>query len=155
MAIRNIIKEGDEALTKKCRPVENFDRRLKMLIKDLTDTLRKADGVGLAAPQVGVLRRAVVILDDDEKTFIPLINPEIIKKEGKQEGHEGCLSIPGIFGKTIRPAVVTVKAFDENGKEFTLTRKGLRAVCLCHELDHLDGILFRTHVFEYIDTEKE
>lgn len=142
MALRNIIKEGDETLTKKSRPVTEFDKKLKILVKDMKDTLKKADGLGLAAPQIGILRRLVIVLDDDGKTMLALINPEIIDTKGEQEATEGCLSVPGVFGKTHRPAEVTVRAFNEKGEEIILTRKGITAVCFCHEIDHLNGILF-------------
>ena len=153
MALRNIIKEGDETLTKKSRSVTEFDKKLKILVKDMKDTLKKADGLGLAAPQIGILRRLVIVLDDDGKTMLALINPEIIDTKGEQEATEGCLSVPGVFGKTHRPAEVTVRAFNEKGEEIILTRKGITAVCFCHEIDHLNGILFREHVEEYIDPE--
>ena len=153
MALRNIIKEGDETLTKKSRPVTEFDKKLKILVKDMKDTLKKADGLGLAAPQLGILRRLVIVLDDDGLTMLALINPEIIDTKGEQEATEGCLSVPGVFGKTHRPAEVTVRAFNEKGEEIILTRKGITAVCFCHEIDHLNGILFREHVEEYIDPE--
>ena len=153
MALRNIIKEGDETLTKKSRPVTEFDKKLKILVKDMKDTLKNADGLGLAAPQIGILRRLVIVLDDDGKTMLALINPEIIDTKGEQEATEGCLSVPGVFGKTHRPAEVTVRAFNEKGEEIILTRKGITAVCFCHEIDHLNGILFREHVEEYIDPE--
>ena len=119
----------------------------------MKDTLKKADGAGLAAPQVGILRRVVIVRDEDEK-ILTLVNPEIISEKGDQEATEGCLSVPGIWGITHRPAEVTVKAFDEKGKEHIYTRKGMVAVCFCHEIDHLDGILFREHVEKYIDMEK-
>jgi len=150
MAVRNIVKEGDEVLTKKCRPVERFDEKLAELAEDMKQTLAVADGLGLAGPQVGVLRRIAIVIDDD-KTPIVLVNPVITNASGHQEGREGCLSVPGVFGLTDRPAKVTVKAQDVTGKEFTLTRKGITAVCICHEVDHLDGILFRSRVKEYLD----
>ncbi|PWM44223.1 MAG: peptide deformylase [Clostridiales bacterium] len=153
MALRNIIKEGDETLTKKSRQVTEFDKKLQILIKDMKDTLKKADGLGLAAPQVGILRRVVIILDEDGKTMLTLVNPEIIDSKGEQEATEGCLSVPGIFGQTKRPAEVTVKALNEKGKEIIFTRTGITAVCCCHEIDHLDGILFREHVEKYLDSE--
>ena len=154
MALRNIIKEGDETLTKKSRPVTEFDKKLQTLIKDMKDTLKKADGAGLAAPQVGILRRVAIVVDEDGKTMLTLVNPEIIDVKGEQEATEGCLSVPGVWGQTSRPAEVTVKALDEKGKERTLTRTGITAVCFCHEIDHLDGILFREHVIQYIDPDK-
>lgn len=152
MAIRNIVKEGDETLKKVCRPVEKFDDRLLALVEDMKDTLKKADGLGLAAPQIGILRRIFVLVDDDE-TVRTMINPEIVLAEGTQEAHEGCLSVPGVFGKTSRPAHVVVRAQDEYGREVTMDRRGITAVCLCHENDHLNGILFREHVSEYLDAE--
>ncbi len=152
MAIRNIVKEGDDTLKKVCRPVEHFDDRLRELVEDMKDTLKKADGLGLAAPQIGVLRRIFVLLDDDE-TMRTMINPEIVLAEGTQEAQEGCLSVPGVFGKTVRPAHVIVRAKDEYGNDVTMDRRGITAVCLCHENDHLNGILFREHVTEYLDAE--
>ena len=152
MAIRNIVKEGDDTLKKVCRPVEHFDDRLRELVEDMKDTLKKADGLGLAAPQFGVLRRIFVLLDDDE-TMRTMINPEIVLAEGTQEAQEGCLSVPGVFGKTVRPAHVIVRAKDEYGNDVTMDRRGITAVCLCHENDHLNGILFREHVTEYLDAE--
>lgn len=152
MAIRNIVKEGDDTLKKVCRPVEHFDDRLRELVEDMKDTLKKADGLGLAAPQIGVLRRIFVLLDDDE-TMRTMINPEIVLAEGTQEAQEGCLSAPGVFGKTVRPAHVIVRAKDEYGNDVTMDRRGITAVCLCHENDHLNGILFREHVTEYLDAE--
>lgn len=151
MGLRRIVKEGYESLSKVCRPVEKFDKKLEILADDLTDTLIDANGAGLAAPQVGVVRRVVAVLDDDDETVLILVNPEIIKTEGTQEYIEGCLSIPGVWGKTVRPAKVTVRARDIKGNFFELTREGRTAVCFCHEIDHLNGILFREHVTEYID----
>ena len=151
MGLRRIVKEGYESLSKVCRPVEKFDKKLEILADDLTDTLIDANGAGLAAPQVGVVRRVVAVLDDDDETVLILVNPEIIKTEGTQEYIEGCLSIPGVWGKTLRPAKVTVRAQDIKGNFFELTREGITAVCFCHEIDHLNGILFREHVTEYID----
>lgn len=153
MAIRNIVKEGDDTLTKVCRPVETFDDRLRQLVSDMKETLVKADGLGLAAPQVGVLKRLFILFDEDE-TMKVLINPQIISAEGEQVAHEGCLSVPGIWGETVRPAHVVVRALDENGKPFEMDRTGITAVCLCHENDHLDGKLFREHVTKYIDIEE-
>ena len=130
MAIRNIVKEGDERLAKVCRPVEKFDKRLEDLVRDMKDTLKLAEGLGLAAPQIGILRRIVVILDDDGKMF-ELINPEITEAVGEQEAHEGCLSVPGVFGVTRRPARVTVRAKNVKGEDVTYTREGITAVCFC------------------------
>ncbi len=140
MAIRNIVKNGDGLLRKKSRVVEQFDQRLWTLLDDMTDTMRKADGAGLAAVQVGVLKRAVVVEVDDQ--LIELINPVIIEAKGKQRGAEGCLSFPGEWGTVTRPMHVTVKAQDRYGKEFTVSGSELMARAFCHELDHLDGKLY-------------
>lgn len=149
MAIRNIVKEGDEILTKVCRPVTVFDDRLRTLVQDMKDTLAKANGAGLAAPQVGILKRLVLVVDDDDSVLV-LVNPEITATEGTQTPTEGCLSVPGVWGKTVRPAKVTVKAQNEYGQPVTYTRTGIVAVCFCHEVDHLDGHLYREHVTEYV-----
>lgn len=154
MALREIVKEGCDCLEKVCRPVTSFDERLKVLVDDMMDTLEDANGLGLAAPQIGILRRLCVIVDSNE-TMLTLINPEIIDQKGTQNKTEGCLSVPHVWGKTERPAVVTVKAQDINGEYFTITRDDITAVCLCHEIDHLNGKLFREHVIEYIDVEEE
>ncbi len=146
MALREIVKKGDDILVKKCREVVKFDDRLTMLIDDMIDTLRDSGGVGLAAPQVGMLRRVVVIEIDEEQGVIELVNPEIIEASGKQVGLEGCLSLPGQWGISSRPYRVTVKAQDRNGKEFTIKGEGLLARAFCHELDHLDGVLYDTRV---------
>ncbi len=151
MAIRNIVKEGDPVLKKVSRPVEKFDDRLHILLDDMYETMKK-DGVGLAAVQVGVLRRAVVI--DIGEGRIELINPEIIAQEGEQQDVEGCLSCPGKYGVTSRPMQVTVKAQDRNGEYFTITGRELLARALCHEIDHLDGKLFYSHVLYMLDDEK-
>ena len=141
MAIRNIVTD-EEFLRKKCKPVEKFDDRLHELLDDMTETMYKANGVGLAANQVGVLRRVVVIDIGDENGLIELINPEIIKKSGVQDGQEGCLSFPKQFGDVKRPKKVTVRALDRNGKEFKITGEDLLARAFCHETDHLDGNVF-------------
>jgi peptide deformylase len=141
MAILNIIKDGDETLRRVCKPVSVITGRTLRLLDDMADTLHKADGVGLAAPQVGVLRR-IVIIEVEEGELIELINPVIIKAEGKQNEVEGCLSVPGKWGVTDRPAKVTVRALDRNGTEFELEGEGLLARAICHETDHLDGKLF-------------
>ncbi len=141
MAIRQIVKEGDDILKKKCRTVEKFDDRLATLIDDMTETLHLSKGVGLAAPQVGVLRRVVVI--DVGEGVIELVNPRIIAYSGEQETLEGCLSCPGEWGITRRPDYVKVKAQDRFGKEFTIDGRELLAKAFCHEIDHLDGIIFK------------
>ena len=141
MAIRNIVKEGDPVLRKKCRPVDEITPRILVLLDDMLETMRAADGVGLAAPQVGVLRR-VVVIECDEGQVIELINPRIVAFSGVQEGREGCLSIPGKAGITRRPMHVTVRALDRNGKEVEYSGSGLLARAFCHEIDHLDGKLY-------------
>lgn len=140
MALRKIVKIGDNKLRKVCKPVEKFDRRLKILLEDMADTMYDANGVGLAAPQVGILRRVVVI--DVGQGLIELINPEIIEKSGEQAGAEGCLSVPGRQGYVVRPNHVTVRAVDRKGKPFEITGEGLLARALCHEIDHLDGVMY-------------
>lgn len=140
MALRNIVKVGDPILSKKSRVVERFDDRLGVLIDDMFDTMYDANGVGLAAVQVGMLRR-VVVLDCGDGP-IELVNPEITKTEGEQREQEGCLSLPGQYGTTLRPMKVQVKAQDRTGKWHIYTGEGLKARCFCHELDHLEGILF-------------
>ena len=140
MALRKIVVEGDPVLKKKRRPVEKFDARLAELLDDMRQTLYSAEGVGLAAVQVGVLRRVVVV--DVGDGLLELVNPEIIEAEGEQRESEGCLSLPGEYGETIRPAVVKVKAQNREGKWCIYKGDGLKARCFCHEIDHLDGILF-------------
>jgi len=140
MAILNIVKEGDEALRKVCRPVTEITPRIKQILDDMLETLIDSGGVGLAAPQVGILRR-IVIVDDGEK-YIELINPEITEREGEQEEMEGCLSVPDVWGITHRPMRVKGRALNRDGEEFTFEGEGLTARCFCHELDHLDGKLF-------------
>lgn len=149
MAIRNILHEGDPALQSKCRPVTDFDERLWVLLDDMAETLHQADGVGLAAPQVGILRR-VFIMDFGEGV-IEAVNPEIINRNGKQEDVEGCLSCPGEYGITKRPKSVKLKAQDRYGKYFIMKGDDLVARCICHENDHLDGVLFKTHVIRMIE----
>lgn len=149
MAFRNIVREGDPVLRKISRPVENFDERLWTLLDDMADTLYRAEGAGLAAPQVGVLRRVVVI--DIGEGLIELINPVIIKKSGCQEEVEGCLSCPGESGITRRPQKVTVEAKDRHGNDFTMLGEGLLARAFCHEIDHLDGILYKDHAIRMLE----
>lgn len=140
MGMRKIVTLGDEALRKTAKPMQKFDLRLWLLLRDMADTMYKAQGVGLAAPQVGILRRVVVI--DVGDGLIELVNPEIIATEGEQEGAEGCLSLPGRQGYVRRPNKVTVRAQDRNGKPIEITGEGFLARAFCHELDHLDGILY-------------
>lgn len=153
MAIREILKEGDEFLLKKCRPVEKFDEKLHILLDDMIETLHDADGAGLAAPQVGVLRRVCIVDIGDEDGVIELINPVIVQSSGYQRTGEGCLSCPGKYGITDRPKKVTVRAFDRNGKSFEISGEDLKAKAFCHEIDHLDGILFLTKVIEFYEPE--
>ena len=140
MAIRNIVTKEDEILRKKCRPVEKFDEKLWELLDDMAETMYKAEGVGLAAPQVGILRRYCIV--DVGDGIIELINPVIDKESGSQEGQEGCLSIPGRYEDVVRPMKVKIHAQDRNGKPFKLTAEGFKARAICHEIDHLDGILY-------------
>ncbi len=151
MALRNVVKVGDPILNKKSRVVEKFDDRLSVLIDDMFDTMYSQDGVGLAAVQVGMLKRVVVLDVGDGK--IELVNPEITKEEGVQEESEGCLSVPGESGITRRPAKVQVKAQDRNGNWHVYTGEGLKARCFCHELDHLEGILFTSKVIRKIENQ--
>jgi peptide deformylase len=153
MAILNIIEEGDDTLRKKCRFVERIDDRIIRLLDDMRETMLIAGGIGLAAPQVGVLRR-VAIVDNGER-IIELINPEIIEEEGVQEGNEACLSVPGRYGIVKRPMKVRVRAMDRDGKEFTVSGEELIARAYCHELNHLDGILYTDLASEVFSTESE
>lgn len=153
MAKLNIVKEGDPILRKKSRPITVIDDRIKQLAADMLETMRAADGCGLAAVQVGKLRRLVIVEVEQNKPFV-LINPEIIKREGKQQEAEGCLSIPGKWGITDRPMTVTVRATNLDGKEFTVTGTDLAARAFCHEIDHLDGILFTDKVVRMLDPDE-
>jgi peptide deformylase len=159
MALRNILTEGDPTLNKTSRPVVKFDNRLHVLLDDMAETLNTSNGVGLAAPQVGVLRRVVLVVETnvpegEEEFIIELINPEIISAEGEQRGSEGCLSVPDQFGIVTRPEKVTVRAQDRYGNCFEREGEGLTARCFCHEIDHLNGILF-TSLAERMLTEEE
>ena len=141
MALLNILTEGEETLRKTCRPVEKVTERIRTLLDDMYETMLHAEGVGLAGPQVGVLRR-VVVVETEPGNPIELINPVIVEMSGEQEGTEGCLSLPGKSGCVRRPMNVTVKALDRNGQEFTVSGTALTARAFCHEIDHLDGILY-------------
>lgn len=144
MAIREIVLEGDNILRKKCKLIDKFDERLAMILDDMADTLKKSEGIGLAAPQIGILRRyAIVDMSDNGSNIVEIINPKIIERSGKQEDLEGCLSCPNEYGITLRPQKVKVKAQDRYGKEFVVEAEGLTARAFCHEIDHLDGILFK------------
>lgn len=159
MALRNILKEGDETLKKVCRPVTDFNTRLHTLLDDMAETMNDAEGVGLAAPQVGILRRAVMVLETnvepgEEPYIIELINPEIISQDGEQDGPEGCLSVPGVYGLVKRPEHAVVRAQDRNGQFFEVEGYGLTARAFCHEIAHLEGQLF-VDIAEHIMTEEE
>lgn len=149
MALRNIVKNGDPILRKIAKPVTKFDERLATLLDDMIETLHKANGVGLAAPQIGILRRVCVI--DVGEGVIEAINPEIIKSAGKQRGIEGCLSCPNQWGYVTRPMKCRLRAQDRNGEFFEIDLKEYGARCACHEIDHLDGKLFIDIVDEFID----
>ena len=153
MAIRNIVERGDPILEKKCRPIKNFNTRLHILLDDMAETLIEAGGVGLAAPQVGILR-CVCIAEDSEGELIELINPEILSSGGMQRGLEGCLSIPGRYGIVTRPNQVCIRAQDRYGMTFTIEDTGLAARGFCHEIDHLGGHLYTEHCDHLLSDEE-
>ncbi len=147
MALRHIVTQENKILHKVCREQLKFDERLHQLLDDMAETLESANGVGLAAPQVGILRRVVLVIEtnvgeEEDEEILELINPVIVKAEGEQTGAEGCLSVPGEYGIVTRPSCVTVRAQDRDGNWFEYTGTGLTARCICHELDHLEGHLF-------------
>ena len=150
MAIRNIVQEGDAILAKKCRAVTDFNERLHILLDDMHETLKKADGAGLAAPQVGMLKALALVMVDDG-SYLEIINPEIIEASGSQEGVEGCLSVPGRWGIVERPDHVQVRAQDRHGNFFEVEADGFTARAFCHEIDHLSGHLFTEKATEFID----
>ena len=152
MGIRKILTDKDPALHKVCKPVESFDRKLHKLLDDMAETMMDANGVGLAAPQVGILRRVVVV--DTGEGILELVNPELLETSGEQEGAEGCLSVPGRYGLVKRPYTAKVRAQDRDGNWFEAEGEELIARCFCHELDHLDGIVY-TEVMERFLTEEE
>ena len=152
MALRNIVKVGDDVLRKKCRPVTMIDPKIHQLLDDMKETLAEANGVGLAAPQVGILRRVVVV--DTGEEMLELVNPELLETSGEQVGSEGCLSVPGKYGIVKRPNYAKVRAYDRDGNEFEVEGEELMARCFCHELDHLDGIVY-TEIMERYLTEEE
>jgi len=160
MATRNILRDDDPGLLKKSRAITEYNQRLHILLDDMKETLIKANGLGLAAPQVGVLRRAVLIVDtgieadSPEEQIIELINPQILETDGEQTGREGCLSVPGVYGIVTRPESLRVAAYDRFGNSFELSGTQLTARAICHELDHLDGIVFTSIVERYL-TEEE
>ena len=159
MAIRTIREEGDEILKKKSREVEVVDDKIRELLDDMVDTMHKYNGVGLAAVQVGILKRIIVIDLYDEKGPIKLVNPVIVKEKGEQDVEEGCLSFPNKYARMIRPKEVTVEALDENGKKVKIHAKDLLAQALCHEVDHLNGITFVDKMvpgtLQYVEPEKK
>ena len=152
MGLRKILTDKDPALHKVCRPVEKFDWRLHKLLDDMRDTLEEANGVGLAAPQVGILRRVVIV--DTGEEILELVNPVMLETDGEQVGPEGCLSVPGKYGLVKRPYYAKVRAQDRNGNWFEADGEELTARCFCHELDHLDGIVY-TEVMERFLTDEE
>ena len=152
MALRKILTDKEPALHKTCRPVTDFDRKLHTLLDDMRETLIESGGVGLAAPQVGILRRVVLV--DTGEEILELINPELLETSGEQEGAEGCLSVPGKYGWVKRPYYATVRAQDRNGNWYEAEGEELIARCFCHELDHLDGILY-TQLMDRFLTEEE
>ena len=153
MAKLQIRKVGDEALRKVCRPVDAITPRVLTLLDDMVETMRAANGVGLAAPQVGILRR-IVVIEVEPGEVIELINPKIIAFSGEQDGQEGCLSVPGRWGMVKRPMHVTVRALNRKGEEFEITGHELLARCFCHELDHLDGALYIDKAYSMDDDEE-
>jgi len=159
MAVRNVREDGDEILRKKSREVEVVDDRIRQLLDDMVDTMHHYNGVGLSAVQVGILKRLVVIDLYDDKGPIKLVNPVIVKTKGEQEVEEGCLSFPNQYAKLVRPLEVVAEALDENGEKIRIKAKGLLAQAICHELDHLDGILFVDHMIpgtlQYAEPSKE
>ena len=149
MSVLEIRKKGDECLQKKCHAVTVFDKRLKLLIRDMTDTLIESNGVGLAAPQVGILRRVFVV--NDGERVRAYVNPVIVERRGEQRPVEGCLSVPGVWGRVVRPMYVKISAQDEKGEAFEDEGEGLIAEAFEHEYDHLDGVLFDEKIYEYVD----
>ena len=154
MALRKIVVQGEECLTKVCRPVTEFNPHLHQLLDDMLETLEDANGAGLAAPQVGVLRRVCVVLDEDSEEYIELVNPEIVAQSGEQTGLEGCLSVPGKWGIVTRPDVVRVRAQDRYGDWFEVEGEGLTARCFAHECDHLDGHIYTERAYHMLTDEE-
>ena len=154
MALRKIVEQGDECLTKVCRPVTEFNSRLHELLDDMVETLADANGAGLAAPQVGVLRRVCIVMDEDSEEYIELINPEIVAQSGEQTGLECCLSVPGKWGIVTRPNVVRVRAQDRDGQWFEVEGEELTARAFCHEIEHLDGHLYTEHIDHFLSEEE-
>ncbi len=144
MSLRTILTQGDPTLAKKSRPVEKFDEKLHNLLDDMKETLADANGAGLAAPQIGILRRVVIVVDENDE-MVELVNPELIRTSGEQTGLEGCLSVPGKYGVVTRPYKARVRAQDRHGNFFELDGEEIVARCFCHEIEHLDGHLFVEH----------
>ena len=156
MAVRPVIYDPDPILYKKCHPVTKFDKKLGNILTDMTQTMMHANGVGLAGPQIGYMRRVCVVLDTlDNDKIIEMVNPEVVATEGEQTGSEGCLSFPNKFGMVTRPRIVTVRAQDRNGEWFTVQSHDLTARAFLHEIDHLDGHVFTEKVTEYINMDEE
>lgn len=153
MAIREILTDQDPVLHKKCHPVTQFDDRLHVLLDDMKETLAAANGAGLAAPQIGILRRVVIVVDEADQ-MLELVNPEIISQEGEDTGLEGCLSVPGLWGYVTRPERATVRAQDRFGNWFEASGEGIVARCFCHELEHLDGHVFTEHTDRLYNNEE-
>ncbi len=159
MALRTILTKEQPGLYKHCRPVTDFNPRLHQLLDDMRETLMSANGVGLAAPQVGVLRRAVLVIETnvpegESERVLELINPEILESSGEQDGPEGCLSVPGEYGLVKRPMHVKVRAQDRNGEFFEVEGEGLTARCFCHEIDHLEGVVFTSRAERMLSEEE-
>ena len=154
MALRKFVEVGDDCLLKKCRPVTEFNGRLHQMLDDMAETLTDARGAGLAAPQVGILRRVCLVLDEDSEEYIELVNPEIVSQDGEQTGLEGCLSLPGKWGIVTRPDVVRVRAQDRDGQWFEVEGEGLTARAFCHEIEHLEGHLFSEYVDHFLTDEE-
>lgn len=157
MAIRKIVLKGDEILTKKCKPVKEVTKHIQILAKDMIDTMVDADGVGLAAPQIGIMKRMFVCrpdVDNDPDRNYVFINPELSEIEGEQDSMEGCLSVPGYTGHVVRPLHVRIKGLDENGNMQDLVFEDFAATCICHEYDHLDGILYTDRADEILTNEE-
>lgn len=154
MALRKIVEQGDPCLNKVCRTVTEFNGRLHELLDDLLETLADANGAGLAAPQVGVLRRVCVVMDEDSEEYLELVNPEIVARSGEQTGLEGCLSVPGKWGIVTRPQRVRVRAQDRDGNWFEVEGEDLTARAFCHEIEHLDGHLYTEHIDHFLSDEE-
>ena len=154
MALRKIVEQGEDCLTKVCRPVTAFNGRLHQLLDDMAETLAEANGAGLAAAQVGVLRRVCLVLDEETEEYLELINPEILSQEGQQTGLEGCLSVPGKWGMVTRPAKVRVRAQDRYGDWFEAEGTELTARAFCHEIEHLDGHMYTEHIDRFLTDEE-